>query len=125
VKFAGTSKNIDDDHEGDWQSQEIKKLQKSVADLLSENTDLRKKLEAKNYDKTYKENTRMTLELKNMYIIMEENKDLKEDLNRLKAISYDVKIKEMTQENQQIRKRNGYLLIHNDELEKSNKELSE
>ena len=34
VKFAGTSKNIDDDHEGDWQSQEIKKLQKSAADLL-------------------------------------------------------------------------------------------
>lgn len=31
VKFAGA---IDDDHEGDWQSQEIKKLQKSVADLL-------------------------------------------------------------------------------------------
>lgn len=31
----------------------------------------------------------MTLELKNMYIIMEENKDLKEDLQRLKAISYD------------------------------------
>lgn len=29
------------------------------------------------------------MELKSMYIIMEENKDLKEDLHRLKNISYD------------------------------------
>ena len=65
------------------------------------------------------------MELKNMYIIMEENKDLKEDLHRLKSISYDVKIKEMTQENQDIRKRNGYLLINNDELENKNKELTD
>jgi cell shape-determining protein MreC len=82
-----------------------------VADLLSENADLRKKLEKKNYDQVYRENQLMNLELKNMYIIMEENKDLKDDLNRLKNISYDCKIKEITQENQDIRKRNGYLLI--------------
>jgi hypothetical protein len=86
VKFAGA---IDDDHEGDWQNQEIKKYQKTVADLLLENTDLRKKLEKKNYDQAYKDNARMVMELKNMYIIMEENKDLREDLNRLKGISYD------------------------------------
>ena len=65
----------------------------------------------------------MALELKNMYIIMEENKDLKDDLQRLKAITYDEKIKVITQENQEIRKRNGYLLIQNDELTKKNKEL--
>ena len=82
-------------------------------------------MDAKNYTKTYKDNQMMSLELKNMYIIMEENKDLKEDLNRLKSISYDVKIKEMTQENADIRKRNGYLLINNDELVAKNKELQE
>ena len=82
-------------------------------------------MDAKNYTKTYKDNQMMSLELKNMYIIMEENKDLKEDLNRLKSISYDVKIKEMTQENADIRKRNGYLLITNDDLVAKNKELSE
>ena len=64
-----------------------------MVDLVAENADLRKKLEKKNYDKTYKENARLQLELKSMYIIMEENKDLKEDLNRLKALSYDEKIK--------------------------------
>ena len=35
----------------------------------------------------------MELELKNMYFIMEQNKELKEDLARLKNITYDQKIK--------------------------------
>lgn len=60
----------------------------------------------------------MEMELKSMYIIMEENKDLKEDLARLKNISYDQKIKDINEENQALKKRNGYLLIQNDEVEK-------
>ena len=60
-----------------------------------------------------------------MYIIMEENKDLKEDLNRVNNISYDQKIKDMNQENQELKKRNGYLLIQNDELEKKYKDLQD
>ena len=71
---------------------------------------------AKNYEDTYKENKMLNMELKNMYILQEENKDLREDLERLKAISYDQKVKEMTQENQTLRKRNGMLLIENEEL---------
>ena len=113
VKFAG---QIDDDHEGNWQNQEIKKLQKAVTDLGMENSDLRKKLEKKNYDQVYKENTRLNMELKSMYIVMEENKDLKEDLDRLKNISYDQKVKNINQENADLRQRNGYLLIQNDNL---------
>lgn len=46
-----------------------------------------------------------------MYIIQEENKDLREDLARLKALSYDDKIKQMAKENADLRKRNGMLLI--------------
>lgn len=65
------------------------------------------------------------MELKSMYIIMEENKDLKEDLNRVNNISYDQKIKDMNQENQELKKRNGYLLIQNDELEKKYKDLQD
>ena len=93
--------------------------------MVEENTDLRKKLEKKNYDQTYKDNKMMEMELKSMYIVMEENKDLKEDLNRLKNISYDQKIKEMHQENQDLKKRNGYLLIQNDELETKYQEMQE
>lgn len=50
-------------------------------------------LQKKNYDETYKENKMLQLELKNMYIIMEENKDLREEIERLKSQSYDEKIK--------------------------------
>ena len=66
-----------------------------MKELVDENADLRKKLEKKNYDQTYKDNKMMEMELKSMYIIMEENKDLKEDLNRVNNISYDQKIKDM------------------------------
>ena len=41
----------------------------------------------------------MKLELKNMYIIMEENKDLKEDLERLKSLTYEERMKQMHEEN--------------------------
>ena len=60
-----------------------------------------------------------------MYIIQEENKDLREDLNRLKKLTYDDKIKEMVEENQTIRKRNGMLLVQNDELSTKLVELKE
>ena len=81
-----------------------------------QNNDLNKKLQKKNYEDAYRENKRLHLELKNMYILQEENKDLKEDLERLKAMSYDKKVKATVEENNQLRKRNGMLMIQNDEL---------
>ena len=42
-------------------------------------------MDAKNYTKTYKDNQMMSLELKNMYIIMEENKDLQMIMNRVQV----------------------------------------
>jgi hypothetical protein len=59
----------------------------------------------------YRENKRLQLELKNMYIIQEENKDLREDLERIKAMSYDKKVKNTVAENNELRKRNGLLMI--------------
>lgn len=67
----------------------------------------------------------MRQQLKNMYIVQEENKDLKDDLNRLKKLTYDDKIKEMAEENINLRKRNGMLLIQNDELKSKVKELKD
>lgn len=59
----------------------------------------------------------MKMELKNMYLLMEENKDLKEDLERLKSLTYEDRMKQILEENQQIRRRNGELLIKCTELE--------
>ena len=53
----------------------------------------------------------MRQELKNMYILQEENKDLREDLDRLKSLTYEQRMKQMQEENDTLRKRNGYLLI--------------
>jgi hypothetical protein len=64
----------------------------------------------------YKENQLLNMQLKSMVILQDENKDLREDLDRLKKLSYDDKIKEMHEENKNLRKRNGFLLIQNDEL---------
>ena len=85
VKFA----DIDEDHEGDWQSNEILKLNNKIIELSLQNADLYSKLDAKNYTSTYRENTRLSLEVKNVYILAKENLDLKEDIERLESISHD------------------------------------
>lgn len=64
-----------------------------MTELIVENEDLKRKLEKKHYDQVYRDNELLKLELKNMYIIMEENKDLKEDLERLKSLTYEERMK--------------------------------
>ena len=88
---------------------------------MGENADLNRKLQKSNYDQVYKENKMLQMEVKNMYTLHEENADLREDLNRTKAISYDTKIKEMTEENQNLRRRNGQLLIEKEEVDRKMK----
>ena len=51
----------------------------------------------------------MEMELKNMYLLEEENTELKEDLLRLKVLSSDDKHKEIVSENERLRLRNGEL----------------
>lgn len=80
MKFVG---EIDNDHEGDWQTIEMKKLNERLNELSVENSDLRQMLQAKNYKKVYAQNKLLELEVKNMYILEEQNKDLREDLERL------------------------------------------
>jgi hypothetical protein len=59
----------------------------------------------------YKENLRLKMELKNMYIIEEENRDLKEEYESLKSLTYEDKVRDLVEENKTIKKRNGMLLI--------------
>ena len=51
------------------ESDEIKRLHEQIADLVMQNTELTKKLDKKNYEDVYRENKRLQLELKNMYIL--------------------------------------------------------
>lgn len=48
---------------------------------------------------------------------------MREDLDRLRALSYDEKIKKMAKENQELRKRNGKLLIDFEDTKSKLKDL--
>jgi hypothetical protein len=86
--------------------------------LIVENEDYKVKLQKRKYDEVYRDNERLRMELKNMYIVMEENKDLKEDLQRLKSLTYEDRMKDLCSENETMRKRNGMLLIQVSDLER-------
>ena len=51
------------------------------------------KLQQRHFDHVYKENERLKMELKNMYILEEENKDLREELEQLKSLTYEEKVR--------------------------------
>ena len=51
-----------------------------VADMMIENNQLKSQLIEKNMTEVYRENKMLKLEIKNMYLLLEENKDLKEQL---------------------------------------------
>lgn len=104
------------------QEAEIRKLEEKLMKYDEENETLRQQLDEKKYTFTYKENQRLHVELKNMYILIEENKDLKEELKAYKSITHDERMKLLKEENESMKIRIGQLLerIHNLE-ERTNK----
>lgn len=52
-----------------------------------------------------------------MEILLDENNDLREEVKKLRALTADEKSKEMTEENQRLRRRNGELVIKVTDLE--------
>ena len=72
---------------------------------------MKSKLQKERYDRTYRENELMRLELKNMYILQEENKDLRTELKAYSSISYDERMKKLVEENERLKRRNGELLL--------------
>ena len=113
VKFASKA----DEESDTWQNAEIKKLEMRITELLVTNEELRERLEKKKYDEVYRENELLKLEIKNMYAIQEENRDLREDLERMKSLTYEDRMKDAMEENKRLRRRNGELIIKVTELE--------
>ena len=64
----------------------------------------------------------LKLQLKSLHVMVEENKDLKEELQRLRDMPYDLRVKEVTRDNERLRKRTGELLV---ELTDAQTELAE
>lgn len=70
----------------------------------------------------------MKKELTNMNLLLEQNKDLKEELARLQTLTYDERTHEIATENHELRKLNGEMRVRLTEatmdLTKLKKELS-
>lgn len=81
-----------------------------------ENSKLKKQLDKANYTKVYRDNEMMSLELKNMYILLEENKDLKKELTDLRTMDKSTAQEKLVEENAALKRRNGELLIENEEM---------
>jgi hypothetical protein len=108
VKFKDSG-DVDDDGRT-WQDQEIEALETRVADLLVENSTLKRHLDHKKYTEVYRENEQQKLELKNMYILQEENKDLRTELESHKKAGLTDAQKMLKDENEKVKFRNGRLL---------------
>jgi len=63
------------------------------------------------------------MELRNMEILLEENNDLKAELFKIKALDNDEKTKEITAENQRLKRRNGELVIQVTDMEMKIRDL--
>jgi cell shape-determining protein MreC len=82
------------------QENEFKKLEDNVKSLTVENKKLKLQLNEQNYNFTYRDNQIMKIELSNMYILQEENKDLKEELGVYKSITHDERMKVFKEDNE-------------------------
>lgn len=56
-------------------------------------------------------------------MLIEENNDLKEDIQRFKRINYDQHLESIETENQELRRRNGELLVKMTDMTKELQEL--
>ena len=86
--------------------------------MEEENAKMKRQLERQNYEKTYRDNEMMKLELKNMYILLEENKDLRAELQTMRITDKSEAEKQLIEENTNLKRRNGLLLIENEDLKK-------
>jgi hypothetical protein len=92
------------------QEADVRKLERKLVRAIEENKALKLRLNEQNYTYTYKENQIMKAELRNMYILQEENKDLKEELQIYKSITHDERMKVLKEENESMKIRIGQLL---------------
>ena len=53
----------------------------------------------------------LKLQLKSLNAMVEENRDLKEELQKVRDMPYDLRVKEVSRDNERLRKRTGELLV--------------
>ena len=74
------------------------------------------------FDEVYKENERLQAQLRNMFIVMEENENMRVELEVFRSASFDDRTAQIAEDNKRLKRRNGELQIElmdvKDELKK-------
>ena len=106
VRFAEVDA---DDVEECGHEKDLRQLQEQVQMLELEKYKLEQRLTATKYDEVYKENERLQAQLKNMYDLMEENEQMRTELEALRSCSFDVRTAQTAEDNKRLKRRNGEL----------------
>ena len=77
----------------------VNQSQKKIKELENELSRIHKQMRQENVDQVYKDNDILKKELKNMEILLDENDDLREEVDRLKSMSFDSRYKIVGDEN--------------------------
>ena len=80
-----------------WHKIYVEKL--STEELEKEVARLKSKLNQSNIEEIYKDNEMMKKELLSMHILLDENDDLRSEVARLQAMSYEDRVKLIGEEN--------------------------
>ena len=99
VRFQDVMESDEDEMTKEQAKRDMTKFNQKIFDLEAENEALKVKLTKKKYDEVYEENDMLQLQLQSMFAMADENMMLKADLERLKALSWDDRIKSIAEEN--------------------------
>ena len=100
-----------DDIEECGHEKDMQKLQQQVNDLELDKYKLQQKLTQNKFDEVYEENERLQLQLENMFNLMEENKNMRAELDAMKAATFDERTAEIADDNKRLKRRNGELQL--------------
>ena len=98
-----------DDIEECGHEKDLKAMNDLVMQLENEKYILEKQLTKNHYDEVYKENERLKQQLKNMFAVIEENEQMKIELDVLRMSTFDERTAEVAEDNKRLKRRNGEL----------------
>ena len=86
---------------------------------------MRIKMKHENFEKVYRENEYLQMQVKNLDAMVDENNELKAELKRVREATPGARMEELVAENQRLKTRNGELLIKCSDLDDDKKKLQD
>lgn len=103
-------KEVDvDDIEECGHEKDLAKLNEQVIQLEVDKYELQQKLTTSKFDEVYKENERLQAQLRNMFMVMEQNENIRVELDVLRSATFDERSAQIAEDNKRLKRRNGEL----------------